>query len=225
MKMKIIAVDDEELALYALNMAICEALPETEPVCFREAAEALAYAQEKPVDVAFLDADMGAGMSGLELAKALLAIRPTTNIIFVTGYSEYLEDAFALYASGYVKKPVRVRRILKEMANLRYPLTEKRMPESPYTIDQTTQRVHLRGRDMLLTPKEYQLFCLLAGSAGVFFAPEEIYRRIWGSGANDDVRSVYRHMSKLRAKLEMSDGSDCDIEVKRGVGYRFVCRK
>lgn len=54
--------------------------------------------------MAFLDIDMR-GTNGMELAKRLKENQPKINIIFVTGYSEYMGDAFSIHASGYVLKP------------------------------------------------------------------------------------------------------------------------
>ncbi|MDL2302204.1 response regulator transcription factor [Lachnospiraceae bacterium OttesenSCG-928-D06] len=225
--MNIIAVDDEELALHELNAAICEALPYTSPVCFRKANDALDYAKKMPVDVAFLDIEMGSGMNGLTLAQELNMIQPSTNIIFVTGYSEYMEEAFSQYASGYVKKPVRAKRILREMAHLRHKKTElttldKPWELGPYLFDHTAQRVYYNGCDTLLTPKEYQIISLLAHNIGIFFTIEEIYKKVWGDEYNENLRTVYRHISKMRIKLNMKGGEGYNVEAKRNVGYRLV---
>jgi len=125
-KMNIIAVDDEQFALMDLQAAIQEALPESAVHCFNTPAAALEHAKEalaqgNRVDVAFLDIEMG-GMSGLELAKRLKDIYGKTNIVFVTGYSRYAVDAFALHASGYLLKPVTAKGILDNIDYLRHPV-------------------------------------------------------------------------------------------------------
>lgn len=224
--MNIIALDDEELALLALKVAICEALPDEVPICFDNAEDALQYAEKVPIDVAFLDIHMN-GMNGAMLARKLIDIHKTTNIIFVTGYDEYLNEAFEMHASGYVKKPVRAKRILKEMSHLRHPVEDgkkvKMVQElGPYAFDYITQRVYYNGRDTLLKPKEFRLLCVFASSPGVFFSQDELFQKVWGSDANGDVRTVYSHIYKLRTKLGMIENSNYDIESKRNVGYRLV---
>lgn len=225
--MNIIALDDEEFALATLNDAICEALPNEQPVCFGKAEDALEYAKQVPVDVAFLDINMD-GMSGIELAEKLMELCPTTNLIFVTGFSEYFDKAFELYASGYVKKPVRAKRILREMAHLRYPLraetstTHLQKLSGIYTFDYRAERVYKNGKDAMLTPKEYKLFLLLVDNIGAFLDAESIYQKLWVNDPNGDLRTVYKHVYKLRGKLEMDSESDFDIETKRGIGYRLM---
>lgn len=120
MDMNILAVDDEKNALAGLESVLHRALPEAHVHAFRTGAEALAFAEETPCTVAFLDIEMR-DMSGLELAKRLKDRHGRTNIVFVTGYSEYALDAFDLHASGYLLKPVTAEKVLDAMENLRTP--------------------------------------------------------------------------------------------------------
>ena len=119
--MNIIATDDEQLALISLTKAIEAAIPDAAVTSFRKAKDVLAFAQDHPIDVAFLDIQMR-GMSGIELAKRLKTIHPKANIVFVTGYDQYMGNAISLRASGYVLKPATKEKILEEIDNLRYPL-------------------------------------------------------------------------------------------------------
>lgn len=119
--MNIIAVDDERFALRDIERAITKALPDSPPVCFGAPSKAVAYAKEHQIDVAFLDIQMG-GMNGLELAKQLKDLYGRTNIVFVTGYSQYAIDSYAIPASGYIMKPVSEQDILDVMARLRNPV-------------------------------------------------------------------------------------------------------
>lgn len=122
--MKIIAVDDEKIALDGLVDSIQKAVDGCEVVGFRTCGEALEYAQNNDCDVAFLDICMR-GTSGITLAKTLKRIKSGINIIFTTGFAEYAGEAFELHASGYVLKPVTPDKIKIEMENLRHPVMEK----------------------------------------------------------------------------------------------------
>ena len=95
--MKIIAADDEKLALQNLTKAIAEAEPEAELVTFSEPEEVLDYAKDHPLDVAFLDVEMGT-MTGIEVAKQLKIRYPKINIVFVTGYDKYMAQAKTIAA-------------------------------------------------------------------------------------------------------------------------------
>lgn len=117
--MKIVAVDDEKLALKLLVKSIMEAVPQAEIFEFRDANEAFDFVSKNPVDVAFLDIQMQE-ISGVELAKKLISKEPKINIVFVTGFAEYREDAFELHASGYVTKPVTTEKIANEIKYLRF---------------------------------------------------------------------------------------------------------
>lgn len=222
--MDIIAVDDEQLSLALLKDAIQKAAPGEKLSCFSVPDKALQYAEKHSVDVAFLDVEM-AGMSGLELARELIALYPRINVIFVTGFDDYMNDAFKIYASGYVKKPVRVQRVQKELSHLRYQLPDSggnHLFIGPFEFDHQSFRVSCDGQDLLLMPREYALFRLLADNLGTFFSPEELYRQAWGQSSNKDVRTIYAHMSRLRKKLKANGENGVEIEQKRGKGYRLL---
>lgn len=119
--MKIIAVDDEKIALEGLVSSIEKAAQGEEIHGFRSADEALKFAKEQSVDVAFLDIEMR-GMDGITLAKQLKAVCHKVNIIFTTGYGEYRGHAFDLHASGYLTKPITPEKIKTEMEELRNPV-------------------------------------------------------------------------------------------------------
>lgn len=122
--MHILATDDEQSALNILMGAIQEAVPVATIHGFRNPLEALKFMEETKCDVAFLDIQMRE-MSGIVLARRLKEIYPKINIVFVTGYSQYANEAFSLHASGYVYKPVTADKIVNEMENLRTPVKWK----------------------------------------------------------------------------------------------------
>ena len=113
-----IAVDDEALMLGALVAAV-EASPDIRSVeKFSECDAALEYAQNNPIDVAFLDINMR-GMGGLALAERIVAARPDCKIVFCTGYEEYAISAFKLHASGYLMKPISAEDVQAEIDNIK----------------------------------------------------------------------------------------------------------
>ena len=113
-----IAVDDEALMLGALVAAL-EASPDiTKVLKFSDCEEALDYARNNPIDVAFLDINMR-GMGGLALAESIIEACPYCKIVFCTGYDEYAMHAFKLHASGYLMKPVSAEDIQVEIDNIK----------------------------------------------------------------------------------------------------------
>ena len=103
--MKIIAVDDERIALEGLLDVISEVAPAAELTGFEYPEDALAFVDEHECNIAFLDVEM-AEMSGVELAEQLKMRNPDINIIFATGFEEYRKEAYDLHASGYLTKPI-----------------------------------------------------------------------------------------------------------------------
>ncbi|WP_347132935.1 LytR/AlgR family response regulator transcription factor, partial [Neglectibacter timonensis] len=99
--MTVLAVDDEPIALEVLGRAIREVVPNCSLFAFTDPWEALEQVKCGSFypDVAFLDVEMF-DLTGLELAKRLKDLYNCVNIVFVTGYAEYMGEAFHLHASG-----------------------------------------------------------------------------------------------------------------------------
>lgn len=119
--MVILIADDEIMSLNDTINVVQNTEPDAKIIASENYKTALASAKEQKIDVAILDIEMP-GMNGLELAKRLKEICADTNIIFVTAYSEYALDAFSLYASGYLLKPLRAEALKEALKNLRTPV-------------------------------------------------------------------------------------------------------
>ena len=119
--MKIIAVDDEKIALQGLISSIQKAEPNARVYGFRHAAAAIEQMEKDPCDIAFLDIEMK-GMDGVTVAKKLKEFNPDINIIFATGFGSYRDAAFDLHASGYLIKPITAESVRIELDNLRRPV-------------------------------------------------------------------------------------------------------
>lgn len=119
--MRILAVDDEQMALELIKEELMEIVPDAEIVCFQFPEDALMYIQTTKCDIAILDIEMPQ-MSGILLAKKLKAYYPDINIIFATAYSEYGLEAMQMHASGYLLKPVKREQLKSELENLRFPV-------------------------------------------------------------------------------------------------------
>ena len=123
--MRCFVVDDEKIALDRMVRELKTAAPEAEVCAFSDPNELLNFAKTTSCDVAFLDVRMGS-MTGVELAKKLKDFLPKLNIVFVTGYDEYANEAMKMHASGYLMKPVTAEDIKAELQDLRYPIFEKK---------------------------------------------------------------------------------------------------
>ncbi|MCQ2443129.1 MAG: response regulator [Oscillospiraceae bacterium] len=194
--MKILAVDDEQLMLDALRESIQEAAPQEEIYAFRKASDALAFAKEHPIDVAFLDIRMR-GMDGLELGRWLLEQYPQMNLIFCTSYDEYISEAFrSIRCNGYITKPVDAEQISQELAHLRVPLHK---PEPPRV------RIHCLGRFEVFidglpikfeNSKTKEFLAYLVNACGGICGNQEIIAQLW----EDDFRHD-SYFKKIRKDL------------------------
>jgi transcriptional regulator with XRE-family HTH domain len=119
--LNVIMVDDRKIILSGGLPVLEEAMPEATVVGFTRPAEAIEYAKENPVALAFLDIELGR-TSGLDLCRELLGINPRTNVVFLTAYANYALDAWGTGASGFMLKPITVEGIRAQLENLRHAL-------------------------------------------------------------------------------------------------------
>ena len=121
--MKILIVDDEAYLREELKDSL-ERISSV-PNEYREAGDydgAVKLLEETDFDVAFLDIHLQ-GKNGLDVAQRAKHIRPNTNLVMVTAYSEYALDAFKLFVSGYLLKPFSDDDLREVLDHLRTPVT------------------------------------------------------------------------------------------------------
>jgi len=116
----VIMVEDRKIILSGALPVLEEVLPNAAVTGFTRPSEALEYAKANRVALAFLDIELGK-TNGLDLCRALLAINPRTNVVYMTAYSEYSLDAWSTGASGFMLKPITPEGVRHQLKNLRYP--------------------------------------------------------------------------------------------------------
>lgn len=116
----VIIVDDEKIILKGGIPIIKSVIPNAEVTGFTKPSDAVQYAKENKVDLAFLDIEMGM-TSGLDVCQDLLDCNPKTNVIYLTAYMEYSFDAWKTGASGFMLKPLTADGIREQLSRLRYP--------------------------------------------------------------------------------------------------------
>ncbi len=230
--MNVIAVDDEFFALNDLTDVLKECIPCAEIKSFTSSEDEVSFARENKIDIAFLDIEMD-NTTGIQLASQLLEINERTNIIFVTGYSEYALEAFSLYASGYILKPAEKKSVLAAMSKLRYPVENARPNVTVKTF--SNFEVYVDGTPLHFPrAKSKELFaylihkngtgCSLRELASVLFEDKEytaslqkqlqtiiaaMMKTLNAANVSDIVVKRYNHLSVDVSKV------DCDY-------YRFL---
>lgn len=195
--MNILAIDDEKPALRMLKEAIEEAVPDCSLAPFLMAADALAYAANNIVDIAFLDI-MIPDIDGVTLAKRLKETNERMNIVFVSGYADYAVDAFSIQASGYLLKPVSADAVRAEMENLRYPLS----PIRPRVWAQTFGNFEffVDGVPVVFKlTKAKEVLAYLIDRRGAAVRKTELATLLWSHGEYDRNRQIY--LQKVIAEM------------------------
>lgn len=122
-KLAVILVDDERIILDDGISVLKEVFPNAEVLGFTNPADAVAFAGETKVRLAFLDIEMGR-ISGLDVCRELLEIEPRMNVIFLTAFSQYSLDAWDTGACGFMEKPLTTEGVFRQLSRLRWPIGE-----------------------------------------------------------------------------------------------------
>jgi DNA-binding response OmpR family regulator len=124
-------------------------------------------------------------------------------------------DDFLLTTASPQELSLRVRRALWRRIGVD---TKNTVRSGDLEIDLASYTVHLSGRPVELTYKEYELLRFLATNAGRVFTREALLKKVWGYDFYGGARTVDVHIRRLRSKIE---DRDTFIETVRNVGYRF----
>ncbi len=213
-----LTVDDRQLIVIMIQNILQHLDPGGTHLGANRGEDALKLADENPIDVAFLDIQMP-GMSGLELAKKLQERYPLVNIVFITGYKDYMESAFELYASSYIVKPVTSEAIQGALSHLRYRREE--IHGKPITVSCFGSfEVFYDGKPMRFSrSKTKELFAYLVDQHGTTCTNDMIMGNLWpDKPITDTNKSMLRTLiSDLRSSFEAIGEPDIIIRNKNGI--------
>ncbi|WP_449620283.1 response regulator transcription factor [Robertmurraya sp. Marseille-Q9965] len=230
-EIRILVVDDEERIRRLLKMYL-----EREEYTIDEAEdgnEALAKALANDYDVILLDLMMP-GKDGLEVCRELRE-KKATPVIMLTAKGEEVNrvQGFEVGTDDYIVKPfsprevvLRVKAMLRRSSNTSYFQTETIAKDvivfQHLTIDNDAHRVLADGKEVSLTPKEYELLYFLAKAPDKVFDREQLLKEVWHYEFFGDLRTVDTHVKRLREKLnKVSEDAARMIVTVWGVGYKF----
>ena len=197
----------------------------------RDGSTALRMVGEEAPQLVILDW-MLPGLDGLSVCRQLRQ-RHLMPIIMLTARSEEVDRVLGLEvgADDYLVKPFGMRELLaRTRAALRRVELEARRGQSgvpsnetivhgPLQVDPAAHRASIGGRELALTPKEFDLLLLFAANPGRAFNREFLIERIWGDAYDGFDRAVDNHIRRLRGKL--GDFGE-KITTVWGLGYRFI---
>ena len=150
-------------------------------------------------------------------------------VLFLTSLAESSQIVLGLRAGGddYLTKPYEVEELIARIeAHLRkmerFRTDIRQAAGGRLYLNGATQRAYLDGRDMLLKPKEFQILYLLLEQFGRCVTAQELYEAVWDMDGNQDIRTVWVHISNLRKKLKREDGVRvADIVSEKSRGYHL----
>lgn len=225
MLQRILVVDDEPQIQRFLKPALIAARFDVETAATAAEAKRLAAARAPDLIVLDLGLPDDDGKAVIETVRAF----STVPIIVLSARDQEIEKiaALDLGANDYVEKPfgigellARIRAALRHAASREAPLPVQRLGDVLLDLDR--RLVHLGDQPVHLTPKEFDLFALLAANAGRVVTHRQALTQIWGPAHHDDVQYLRVVIGQLRAKLEADPGQPRLILNEAGVGYRLV---
>lgn len=229
---RLLVVDDEDRIRRLLKMYL-----EREDYVIDEAAngdDALELALSNDYDAILLDLMMP-GKDGIEVCKELRE-KKATPVIMLTAKGEEVNrvQGFEAGTDDYIVKPfsprevvLRVKALLRRASKTSYlqaaeGSTKDVIVFDHLTIDNDAHRVLADGKEVALTPKEYELLHFLAKTPDKVFEREQLLKEVWHYEFFGDLRTVDTHIKRLREKLnKVSEDAAKMIVTVWGVGYKF----
>jgi len=222
---RVLVVEDEESFSEALSFMLRKEGYEVEVAA--DGLQALETFDRSGADLVLLDL-MLPGLSGTEVCRQLRA-KSSVPIIMVTAKDAEVDKVVGLElgADDYVTKPfssrelvARVRAVLRRQGGADEPVTGI-IEAGPVRIDIDRHAVTVRGKQVNLPLKEFDLLELLMRNAGRVLTRAQLIDRVWGADYVGDTKTLDVHIKRLRAKVEQDPGSPEHIQTVRGLGYRF----
>jgi len=225
---RVLVAEDEESFVEALVIGL--AREGFEVTVANDGAEALALFDRIEPELVLLDI-MLPKLSGIDVCRAIRS-RSSVPIIMVTAKGTEIDTVVGLEvgADDYVTKPYRLRELVARMrAVMRRSSrdgdssTDERsvIEVGEVRVDADRHRVFVRGREVALRRKEFELLLLLVENAGRVLTRDTLIDRVWGSDYVGDTKTLDVHVKRLRNHIEADPSSPTIITTVRGVGYRF----
>ena len=225
---KVLVVDDEKLIVKGLKFSLEQDDMEVDTAFDGE--EAVEKVRANSYDIILLDI-MLPKLSGLEVCQMVREFSDVP-IIMLTAKGEDMDKIMGLEygADDYITKPfnilevkARIKAILRRNSkNDDIKATPSNVIEKKgLKIETDSRRVFIKGHEVSLTAKEFDLVMLLVSNPNKVYSRDELLNEIWGATYPGDARTVDVHVRRLREKIETHPADPEYIHTKWGVGYFF----
>ena len=222
-KSKVLVVDDEPQITRVLRTVLT-----SQGYQVRTAAEgesALSNFTEWRPELVITDLYMP-HMDGIELCRRIRAMSSVPIIVLsVKGEEKTKVEALDSGADDYVTKPFGIDELLARVrAALRRGGGESDLASfdvGEFRVDLEGRRVHARGQEVRLTPKEFDLFVYMARHPNRVITHRTLLEAVWGEASQEQPEYLRVFMGQLRKKLEPDPGNPKYLVTEPWVGYRF----
>jgi DNA-binding response OmpR family regulator len=186
----------------------------------------LTAAAEDDVDMVLLDLGLP-DLDGTEVCRLLRIDHPALPIIVITARGDEVDVVMGLDAGAddYITKPFRLAELLARVRSHARRVDGRRWGErlvaGEIEVDPAARIVTAAGREIALSPKEFELLALLVGEAGRVVTRERILDTVWDENWSGSTKTLDMHIVTLRRKLAAAGVTRAQITTRRGVGYRL----
>ncbi|MGA2251178.1 response regulator transcription factor [Terracidiphilus sp.] len=219
---RILVIDDESQITRALRAALTAQGFDIRTA--NDPEEGLQVFQEWPPDLVITDLMMP-GVSGVEVCQTIRRSATTPIIVLsVRDHERSKVEALDAGADDYVTKPFSIQELLARVrAHLRRApeRTENAIATGDFVVDVTAHSVTVQGKEVHLTPKEFDLLAHLARHPGKVLTHRALLTAVWGGQAAHQPEYLRVFVGQLRKKLEGETGRQY-IHTEPWIGYRFV---
>src|SRR5262245_14499602 len=222
-KSKVLVVDDEPQITRVLRTVLSSQGYQVRTAAEGEAA--LSNFNEWRPELVITDLYMP-HMDGLELCKRIRAMSTVPIIVLsVKGEEKTKVEALDCGADDYVTKPFGIDELLARVrAALRRSGSDADVSSfeaGDFRVDLESRRVHARGTEVRLTPKEFDLFVYMARHPNRVITHRTLLEAVWGEASQEQPEYLRVFMGQLRKKLEPDPSNPRYLVTEPWVGYRF----
>jgi DNA-binding response OmpR family regulator len=231
MPRRILVVEDDRDIAHLVEMHLKDLGAEV--TLSHDGNAALELATKKPFDLIILDL-MLPGLDGLEICRRLRSRTNYTPILMLTARSADVDRIVGLElgADDYLTKPFNVRELIARVKALlrRVDALTNKDSDAPASllefgdlvINVDKRKVTLRGGEVELTAKEFDLLLQFARNPGRVYTRAQLLDLVWGYGHDGYEHTVNSHINRLRSKIEIDQSKPSWILTVWGVGYKFT---
>jgi len=225
---KAIIIEDAPEVVEAISLCFELRWPNIEIISTSHGMCGVEMVSQNNCDIVILDIGLP-DIDGFEACRRIRVLSDVPIVVLTARDSEFDSvKGLELGADDYIVKPfshvellARIKAVLRRCEKRPHQEDEGSLRVGNLWIDFAAREVYLDGREIRLTPKEYEVLCCMAENKGQVVSHRKILDRVWGSECEDALEYVKVYIQRLRVKLGDDSSAPRLIICERGLGYRL----